>query len=270
MTDVPNMNAAAPLLEVEHLVKTYPGRAGAAAHRALDDVSFTLARGEALAVVGESGSGKTTIAKIVAGIIAASEGVVRFEGRPVDSRRSRAVRRSLRYVYQEPVAALDPQMTVRRILEEPLKLYGLYSRADAELRLKALLASVELGADVLERRSRELSGGQCQRVGIARALVGDPKILVCDEPTSALDATTQRQVLELLAGLKRERGLSYLFITHNLAVAGFIAERVLVMQAGRVMETGAIEDVFARPQAEYTRKLLGCVPKVDIPYFPMD
>lgn len=257
------------LLDVKGLTKIYPGRGAAADFHALKGNSFSLTRGEALGIVGESGSGKTTTAKIVAGIIEATDGEMRFAGHKLSFNRSQEDRRLIRYIYQEPIASLDPQMTIRRILEEPLKLYGLYSRDKAEEQLTALLASVELGSEVLQRHPRELSGGQCQRIGIARALVGNPQILICDEPTSALDATTQRQVLDLLVSLKRERGLSYLFITHNLAVAKFMTERVIVMQGGSIVETGATKEVFAHPLAAYTRELLSCVPKVDIPYFPV-
>lgn len=264
-----NMQLSPPVLEAIGLRKVYPARGAAPAHAALEDASFFVGAGEALGIVGESGSGKTTAAKIAAGIIEPTSGELRFLGKPIGTKRSRDERRAIRYIYQEAVASLDPQMTIRRILEEPLRLYGLLSRSGREEQCRALLAAVGLGPDVLGRHPRELSGGQCQRIGIARALVGDPQVLVCDEPTSALDASTQRQVLELLLGLKRERGISFLFITHNLAVAKFIADRVIVMHSGRIVETGSTAEVFAHPQAPYTKTLLAAVPKVDVPFFPI-
>lgn len=266
---MPDQNSPA-LLQVSRLFKSFPSRRGGEPIEVLRDVSFSLHAGESLGIVGESGSGKTTVAKIAAGIISATSGEIRFEGRTIDSKRLRADRRAIRYIYQEAVAALDPSMTIRRILEEPLKLYGLRSRTAPEAQLAELLGAVGLRPELLKRHPRELSGGQCQRIGIARALAGDPKILICDEPTSALDAATQRQVLELLQELKERRGISYLFITHNLAVAKFMTDSVMVMRRGRIVESGRTADVFADPRDAYTKALLAAMPRVDIPFFPVD
>lgn len=259
-------NPTPALLHIMGLEKTYPGRDH---FQALGGVSFTLNQGDTLAIVGESGSGKTTLAKIIAGIVPASAGRMFFEGQEFGFHRPRSLRKEIQYVYQEPVAALDPRMTIERILTEPLRLYGMSHKEAIRARILELLGDVDLPADVLTRHPKELSGGQCQRIGIARALAGSPKILLCDEPTSALDATIQHQVLDLMSRLKKEKGFSYLFITHSLGVAKAVSNRILVMEKGRIVEEGSTEEVFSHPQAAYTQQLLASVPRIDIPYYPL-
>lgn len=253
------------LLSVRDVSKVYPGRRS---FTALDKVSLELHRGETLGIVGESGSGKTTIAKIIAGIFEASSGEMTFDGHALGYRRPREVRKQIQYIYQEPVAALDPMMTVERILAEPLQLYYGLGRAQCREKVDELLE--EVGLDPEETRAahpRQLSGGQCQRVGIARALAGDPRIVVCDEPTSALDATVQTKVLDLMKRLKEKKGLSYVFITHNLGVVKEMSDRVIVMRQGEVVERGDVGEVFSRPREEYTKTLLASVPRLDIPRY---
>lgn len=264
-TDTPKKNAQ-PFLQADGLVKVYPGKKS---FTALDHVSFFLHQFQTLGIVGESGSGKTTIAKIVAGIIPATSGSLIYQGAPLGFERPREIRKEIQYIYQEPVAALDPKMTVLRILEEPLKLYGQTARSERQDRAAALLKEVGMEPDLLKRHPSELSGGQCQRVGIARALAGSPRIIVCDEPTSALDATIQAQILDLMERLKAEKGFSYLFITHSLGVAKAVSDRILVMQQGHVAEEGPTDQIFDAPQSDYTKELLASVPKINLPYYKL-
>ena len=253
------------ILTVENISKTYTGKH---TFKALDDVSFDLMESETLGVVGESGSGKTTIAKIIAGIFKASEGTMTYNGAPLEFKRPQEIRKQIQYIYQEPVAALDPAMTIEKILREPLKLY--YGLSNAECRDKITELLEEVGLDPAQVRTshpRQLSGGQCQRIGIARALAGDPRIIICDEPTSALDATIQAQILELMLKLKEEKKFSYIFITHNLGVVKKMSDRIIVMQKGKIVEQSDVNALFEDPQHEYTKTLLASVPKVDIPYY---
>ncbi|GAA1400917.1 ABC transporter ATP-binding protein [Kitasatospora putterlickiae] len=251
----PDAGEAAPLLSGRGLVKSFaPG-----GPRALDEVGFTLRAGEALGVVGESGSGKTTLARIAMGLTRPDAGEVLLRGRPwsaLPERRRRAERSAIRFVQQDPYASADPRFTVARIIGEALP--GL-RRGERARRCAELLDQVGLSADLLARRPHQLSGGQRQRVAIARALAGRPQVLVCDEPVSALDVSVQAQVLELLDRLRRERGIALLFITHDLAVVRQVADRVLIMRGGSVVEEGETERIFKAPAHPYTRALLDAV-----------
>ncbi len=234
---------------------------------ALRGVGFELAAGEALGVVGESGGGKSTLARAVLGLLRPAAGEVVWMGRELralSSRELRALRGELQIVFQDPLGALDPRMTVREIVGEPLLVHarGLDPAARAEI-IAAMLRRVELGAELSGRYPHELSGGQCQRVGIARAMILKPRLLVCDEPLSALDGPTQREILALLEGLRRESGMSLLFVSHNLAVVQRLCERVLVLYLGNMMELARSQDLYARPQHPYTRELLAAVPVAD-------
>jgi peptide/nickel transport system ATP-binding protein/oligopeptide transport system ATP-binding protein len=252
------------LLSVEHLTKQFPTRHGIV--RAVEDVSFTVASGETLALVGESGCGKTTVALSLLRLIRPDGGRVSFEG--VDlaggtDKAEKAWRQRLSIVFQNPYSSLDPRMRIRNIVGEPLvTAYGLRGRALTE-RVAKHLDEVGLGAEHLTRFPHEFSGGQRQRIAIARALALEPKLLILDEPTAALDVSVQAQVLNLLQGLQKNLGLSYLFISHNLATVENIADRVLVMYMGRVVEEGPVEQVFAAPHHPYTRGLLDSVPSTD-------
>jgi len=253
-----------PLLSVEHLTTHFSTRHGVV--RAVEDVSFTVAPGETLALVGESGCGKTTVALSLLRLLRADSGRVSFEGVDLEGgtdKAEKAWRQRLSIVFQNPYSSLDPRMRIRNIVGEPLiTAYGLRGRALTE-RVVRHLGEVGLGAEHLTRFPHEFSGGQRQRIAIARALALEPKLLILDEPTAALDVSVQAQVLNLLQGLQKDLGLSYLFISHNLATVETIADRVLVMYLGRVVEEGPVDEVFAAPCHPYTRGLLDSVPSTD-------
>jgi len=234
---------------------------------AVNGVSFDVAAGEALGVVGESGSGKSTLVQALLRLGPLSAGEVVWLGNPLHAAHGetlRALRDSLQVVFQDPFASLDPSMTVGECVAEPLHaLRPSMSTAARQERVAGMLARVGLGAEHAQRRSTTLSGGQCQRVAIARAMIIDPKLLVCDEAVSALDVSIQAQILELLAGIKREQGTSLIFVSHNLAVVRRLCERVLVMYLGKVVESGPTEAVFRAPRHPYTRMLLDSVPLLD-------
>ena len=252
------------LLSVEHLTKHFATRHGVV--RAVDDVSFTVAPGETLALVGESGCGKTTVALSLLRLLRPDSGRVSFEGADLEGgtdKAEKAWRQRLSIVFQNPYSSLDPRMRIRNIVGEPLiTAYGLRGRALTE-RVIRHLHEVGLGAEHLMRFPHEFSGGQRQRIAIARALALEPKLLILDEPTAALDVSVQAQVLNLLQGLQKNLGLSYLFISHNLATVENIADRVLVMYLGRLVEEGPVDQVFAAPCHPYTRGLLDSVPSTD-------
>ena len=251
----------APLLEVRNLVVRY-GKKGPAA---VDDVSFAIARGETLGLVGESGSGKTTIGRAILGLQPVSDGQILFEGRDI-TRASVAERRALqgdlRAVFQDPFSSLNPRRVIGDALTEPLRVAGV-GREERVRRANEVLASVGLPAGSYDRYPRQFSGGQRQRIAIARALVTDPRLVVCDEAVSALDLSTQAQVLNLLAELRAGADLGYLFIAHDMAVVEFLAQRVVVLYRGKVMEQGATVDVIRSPQSEYTRVLMAASPVPD-------
>jgi peptide/nickel transport system ATP-binding protein len=252
------------------LTKTYRSSHGAPWRAtescAVDDVSFRLRRGTTLAVAGESGSGKSTLARMVLGLLEPSSGTVVFDGRATTSlsrREALAFRRQVQPVFQNPYASLDPMYSAARIIEEPLRIHRIGDRLRRQQTVRELAEQVALPSSLLGRRPRELSGGQCQRVAIARALALQPKVVVCDEAVSALDVVVQSQILDLLVELQAELGLTYLFISHDLAVIRQIADEVMVMCAGRVVEHAATEDIFTSPQHDYTRQLLAAIPGAD-------
>jgi oligopeptide/dipeptide ABC transporter ATP-binding protein len=264
----------APLLEVSGLRKEYALRGGALtrrrgrAVRAVDDVSFSVARGTTLGLVGESGCGKTTTARAIMGLAAPDAGAVRLDGRDVlpllagsDRAAMLSVRRRLQYVFQDPYLALNPRWTVAETLAEPLRIHAPETRAVHAERVDALLAMVGLEPRQRLRYPHEFSGGQRQRVGIARALAVGPDMLLLDEPVSSLDVSVRAQVLNLLAGLQDRLGVAYLYISHDLGSVRFIASHVAVMYLGRVVEIGSADDVFERPRHHYTRALIDAVPQ---------
>ncbi|WP_198374421.1 ABC transporter ATP-binding protein [Neoroseomonas rubea] len=261
-----------PLLEVTGLAKHYPVRKGlilakqVGTVRAVDGVSFSLDRGETLALVGESGCGKSTTARLVLRLIEPSAGAIRFEGKDVtrvSGAAMRAMRRRMQIVFQDPYASLNPRLTVAETIAEPMQVHGIGNAASRRARVAELLSLVGLRAFHAERYPHEFSGGQRQRIGIARALSVQPDLVVCDEPVSALDVSIQAQVVNLLKDLQRRLGLSYLFIAHDLAVVKHVADRVAVMYLGQIVETGPKRDLFAAPRHPYTRALLAAIPHPD-------
>jgi oligopeptide transport system ATP-binding protein len=260
--------APAPMLEVDGLVKHFgsggmfsPGRAPV---RAVDGVSFAMLRGETLALVGESGSGKSTTARLVLRLIDPTAGRIRFEGADITSvpqRALRPLRQRMQMVFQDPYASLDPRMTVRQMLEEPLIVHGIGDAAARRARVDELLGLVNLSMHHASRYPHEFSGGQRQRVGIARALTLQPDLVVCDEAVSALDVSIQAQVVNLLKDLQAQLRLTYLFIAHDLAVVKHMADRVAVMYLGKLVELAPKESLFANPRHPYTRMLLDAIPR---------
>jgi ABC-type glutathione transport system ATPase component len=249
------------LLSIANVSKTFQTPGGPV--HAVKDVEIDVQPGECLAIVGESGSGKTTLANMVLGILGATEGTISFEGAALPIKRLRDHRRMIQLVQQNPLSALNPMRSVGAAIRLGLDTYGIGARADRWGRVEAALEAVGLPAEMRNRAPTALSGGQRQRVSIARALAVEPKLVVLDEPTSALDVLVQARVLRLLNDLRRDRGLTYIFITHDLAVVRNVADRVAVFQSGQLVELGATAQIFTTPQTAYARSLIGAVPVVD-------
>ncbi|HEX9769940.1 MAG TPA: oligopeptide/dipeptide ABC transporter ATP-binding protein, partial [Kiloniellales bacterium] len=257
---------ARPLLEVENLTKHFRARGGAASVQAVNGVSLHLERGETLGIVGESGCGKSTLARLILRLIEPTAGSVRFAGEdllalPLSELRSR--RRNMQLIFQDPYASLDPRLTVGAIIGEPLAIHGIGGRKQRRDRVAELLGTVGLEADAMKRYPHEFSGGQRQRIGIARAIALEPRLIIADEPVSALDVSIQSQILELLLDLKARLSLSYIFISHDLAVVEYVSDRVAVMYLGRIVETTDTERLYRRPAHPYTEALISAVPQPD-------
>jgi peptide/nickel transport system ATP-binding protein len=255
--------AADDIVVIENLTKVYPRRGKGEDFRAVDDVSLKIPRGETVAIVGESGSGKTTTARMLLKVVEPTSGSIRFEGQDVATLKGAALRQfrqKVQPIFQDPYSSLNPMFTIERIIEEPLAFYRRGSAKDRAARVRKLLDDVALPQTMLRRYPSELSGGQRQRVAIARALALSPELIVCDEPVSALDVLVQDQVLTLLRDLQREYGLSYLFISHDLAVVRLISDYVCVMKDGRLVEAASSEEIFTNPRDPYTRRLLASIP----------
>ncbi len=259
------------LLTVEGLVKHFPVRKGvfsrvAAQVRAVDGISFGIPCGETLSLVGESGSGKTTAGRCILRLIEPTAGRVVFDGIDVtqlDRRELRRLRKRIQIIFQDPFGSLNPRMTVHSVLSEALRAHGLRRGAACRERVDELLGLVGLSPEAAHRYPHEFSGGQRQRLGIARALAGEPDLIVADEPVSALDVSVQAQILNLLEDLQARFGLTYLFIGHDLSVVRHISDYVAVMYLGRIVEIGAAADIFALPVHPYTRALLSAAPNPD-------
>jgi peptide/nickel transport system ATP-binding protein len=234
---------------------------------AVDGVSFSIERGRTLALVGESGCGKSTVARLLVGLYAPTQGEVRFDGQPTNAERPavelRMLRRRMQMIFQDPYASLNPRWKVLDIVAEPLREHGLVQDAAAtRARVGNLLRQVGLAEADCDKFPHQFSGGQRQRISIARALATAPEFLVCDEPTSALDVSVQAQVLNIMKDLQKQQGLTYLFISHNLAVVRHVADEVGVMYLGRLVEIGPKSEIFARPRHPYTRMLLDAIPDI--------
>ena len=254
---------AAALLELRGVSKTF--RSGGRTVAALDDVSLRLARGETLAVVGPSGSGKSTLARVVMQLTKPDRGEVRFDGIDLlaaGGAELRKLRRRFQMVFQDPLAAFNPRATVAGVLDDPLRIHGLAERARRPAAIAALLEGVGLDTALAARRIHEVSGGQRQRVAIARAIATRPDLIVLDEAVSALDVTVRADILSLLGRLRREQGLAYLFISHDLGVVGSFADKVAVMDAGRIVEAGLATQLLADPRSATGKALVAAMPRL--------
>ena len=260
------------LVRVENLVKYFPVRAGGLIPRtvgqvqAVDDVTLSIPRGKTLGLVGETGSGKSTLARCVAGLIPVTSGRVTFDGQDITNlprRTMRPVRREIQMIFQDPYSSLNPRRRVGSIIGEPFAIHRIASGAERKRRVQELMERVGLNPEHYNRFPAEFSGGQRQRIGVARALALQPKLIICDEPVSALDVSIQAQVLNLLADLQRDYGLTYLFIAHNLDVVRHVSDSVAVMYLGRICELGPKEPVYGSPRHPYTAALLSAAPAAD-------
>jgi oligopeptide/dipeptide ABC transporter ATP-binding protein len=265
----------APLLRVTELVKHYDSRRGlwgritgrpGALVQAVNGVSLDIGHGETVGLIGESGCGKSTLGRAILRLHEPTSGRIEFDGTDVTAlgrEKLKAMRRRMQIIFQDPYASLNPRKTVAEIVGLPLKLHGVAKGAEARDRVAAMIENVGLRAEHLGRYPHEFSGGQRQRIGIARALILNPQFLVCDEPVSALDVSIQAQILHLLENLRRELGLTYLFVSHDIAVIGYVSDRIAVMYLGEIVEFGPARAILASPRHPYTQALLSAVPRVD-------
>jgi len=264
-----------PLIRVTDLVKHYDSRRGlwgritgnpGSLVRAVNAVSLDIGRGETVGLIGESGCGKSTLGRAILRLHEPTSGKVDFDGVDVtalDADRLKAMRRRMQIIFQDPYASLNPRKTVAEIVGLPLKLHGIARGSEARDRVAAMIENVGLRSEHLARYPHEFSGGQRQRIGIARALILNPEFLVCDEPVSALDVSIQAQILHLLENLRRELGLTFLFVSHDIAVIGYVSDRIAVMYLGEIVEVGPTRLILESPRHPYTQALLSAVPRVD-------
>ncbi len=265
------MNSETPILAIKDLKMHFPVKGGVfrravAACKAVDGVSLLIEQGETLGLVGESGCGKSTLGKTIARLYEPTAGSIHFEGTnlaPLSRGQLKAFRREIQMIFQDPYESLNPRLTIGAIVEEPFIIHGMGTREERRQWVADLLRKVGLNESAAQRYPFEFSGGQRQRIGIARALALKPKLLICDEPVSALDVSIQSQVLNLLMELQREMGLSYLFISHDLAVVKHISDRIAVMYLGRIVELAPSEEIYSNPIHPYTKALISAIPVAD-------
>ncbi len=255
-----------PLVEVRHLVKHFPVENSDDVVQAVDDVSFEIVAGETLGLVGESGCGKSTVGRCLLRLHEPTRGEVLFEGKNIiglPNNKMQALRREMQIIFQDPYASLNPRLSIRSIISEPLKIHGIGGKTEQNERVADLLQKVGLDPKYADRYPHEFSGGQRQRIGIARALALNPKLIICDEPVSALDVSVQAQVVNLLQDLQDEFGLTYLFISHGLAVVEHISDRVAVMYLGKIVEICDARELYETPLHPYTKALMSAIPVPD-------
>ena len=257
------------LLKVNHLSKIYQSSGGLfdkkAKVSALQDVSFTLAKGEILGIVGESGCGKSTLGRIISRLDTPTTGEIIYKGEDLAKKsiaKLRPLRKEIQFIFQDPYASLNPRRQIGAIIEEPMRINGI-AKAERQARALSLLEKVGLDKDSYERYPHEFSGGQRQRVVIARALTLQPELIIADEPVSALDVSIQAQVLNLFKELQEELKLTYIFVAHDLGVVRHISDRIAVMYLGKIVEIGKVEDIYNNPQHPYTKALLSAIPRID-------
>ena len=255
-----------PLVEVRHLVKHFPVDNSDDVVQAVDDVSFSIIAGETLGLVGESGCGKSTVGRCLLRLHEPTSGEVIFDGRDIvglPNQEMRQLRREMQIIFQDPYSSLNPRLSIRSIVSEPLKIHGIGSRAERRDRVADLLQKVGLDPKYADRYPHEFSGGQRQRIGIARALALNPQLIICDEPVSALDVSVQAQVVNLLQDIQDEFGLTYLFISHGLAVVEHVSDRIAVMYLGKIVEICEATELYEMPLHPYTKALLSAIPIPD-------
>jgi peptide/nickel transport system ATP-binding protein/oligopeptide transport system ATP-binding protein len=256
------------LLEAKSLYKTYTQTSGFFVRRqriikALNNVSLSIKKGETLAIVGESGSGKSTLARCLLQLLSLDQGELFFKGKNLKTLKiedKKDLKRQIQMVFQDPYASLNPRMKIGEILEEGLLIHGLGDKISRDKKIRDMIKKVGLYVSDLTKYPHQFSGGQRQRIGIARALIVDPELVICDEPVSALDVSIQAQILLLLKELQKELGLSYLFISHDLRVVRHMADHIVVMHQGKIVEQGSVKSIYEKPKAHYTRELLNAIP----------
>ena len=248
-----------PLLEIQNLKKIF--KVGLSNVVAVDDISFNIAKYDSVSIVGESGSGKTTLANLILGVEKQTSGSIRYNGEEIDFR-NKGLRKTIQFVQQNPLSSLNPKKTIYQTLELPLKIHNICQRKEIKNKIIQLLQYVDLDESYLERHPYSLSGGQRQRISVARALACEPEIIIFDEPTSALDVLIQLKILNLLSELKEKLQLTYIFITHDLAVVRNISNKTIVMNKGRIVEMNNTQKVFESPKEEYTKELIRSIPTI--------